>query len=137
MWNTAWDLWAYRCFQLRSGKDEEALQLLQCLNAHLLHQWRLGTDDLPHQLHSLLQVSPYKLLGRPVEDKLAWIDKIHLGREYTLGHTAPPRLRNYYRSRFIEGGLLARLRRSKLPPPLRTTARAPIKALLTIDQEED
>jgi len=36
----------------------------------------------------------------------------------------------------ITGGFLARLRRSSAPPPLRTTDRAPRKALLAITRDE-
>lgn len=91
---------------------------------------------VPRELRSLLQCSPHHLLRRPVEAKLAWVDKIQLGREYKLGRRAPPALRAYYHRRFITGGFLARLRRSSAPPPLRTTDRAPRKALLAITRDE-
>ena len=92
--------------------------------------------QLPDLLHSLLRAPAHAILRRPVEDKLAWVDKIQLGREYVLGRKCPDRVRNYYRHRFTHGGMLARLRRSKTPPTLRTTDRAPAKALLAVEQDE-
>ena len=94
-------------------------------------------EALEVALLPLLQCPPHHLLRRPVEAKLAWVDKIHLGREYLLARKAPPAIRGFYRRRFINGGLLARLRRSKNPPPLRTTDRVPMKVLLSIDREDD
>ena len=90
------------------------------------------------ELHSLVKCSPTSLLRRPVEAKLAWLDKIELGREYLTGRQGPAAIRRCYSRRLVHGGLLARLRRSnKLPPPLRTNNRAPKKALLSIEQEDE
>ena len=137
LWNTAWDMWAFRNFQLKSGRDEEAMGLLLMLDRHILHLRSLGPCHVPNELLPLLQCPPHLLLRRPVEAKLAWVDKIHLGREYLLARKAPPAIRGFYRRRFINGGLLARLRRSKNPPPLRTTDRVPMKVLLSIDREDE
>ena len=137
LWNTAWDLWSYRCFQLNSGHDEEAIKLVTGLDRHVVHVLRLGPNFIPPELHSLVQCSPINLLRRPVEAKLAWLDKIELGREYLTGRQAPPAIRRYYSRRLVHGGLLARLRRSNLPTPLRTNSRAPKKTLLSIEQEDE
>mmetsp|Transcript_19113 Transcript_19113/g.45257 ORF Transcript_19113/g.45257 Transcript_19113/m.45257 type:complete len:406 (-) Transcript_19113:181-1398(-) len=137
LWNTAWDLWSYRCFQLNSGHDEEAIRLVTGLDRHIVHVLRLGPNFIPPELHSLVKCMPSTLLRRPVEAKLAWLDKIELGREYLTGRQAPPAIRRYYSRRLVHGGLLARLRRSNLPPPLRTNSRAPKKALLSIEQEDE
>ena len=107
------------------------------LDRHIQHLVAQGTDHLPCELLPLLKCSPHHLLRRPIEAKLAWVDKIHLGREYVLGSQAPPAIRGYFRRRFINGGLLARLRQSKTPPPLRTTDRAPQKVLMAVDQEDE
>jgi len=136
-WNTAWDMWSYRCFQVNTGHDEEALNLVTAMDRHILHVHRLGTNFVPPELHSLVNCSSQSLLRRPVEARLAWLDKIDLGREYLTGRQAPAAIRGYYTRRLVQGGLLARLRRSKLPPTLRTNDRAPQKALLTIEQEEE
>ena len=137
LWNTSWDLWMFRNYQLQSGQDEEAMGLLMALDRHILHLLGQGTQYVPQELFPLLRCSPHLLLRRPVEAKLAWVDKIQLGREYLLGRQAPTAIRGYYRRRFINGGLLARLRRSKSPPTLRTTDRAPHKALLDIDRDDE
>jgi hypothetical protein len=137
LWNTAWDMWSFRSFQINQGYDEEALNVVMSLDRHILHVHSLGTNFVPPELHSLVNSPPQTLLRRPVEARLAWLDKIDLGREYLTGRQAPAAIRRYYARRLIHGGLLARLRRSKLPPPLRTNDRAPQKALLTIEQEEE
>ena len=137
LWNTAWDMWSYRSFQVNAGHDEEALSLVTALDRHILHVHSLGPNFVPPELHSLVSRSPRTILRRPVEARLAWLDKIDLGREYLTGRQAPAAIRRYYTRRLVQGGLLARLRRSKLPPPLRTNDRAPKKALLTIEQEEE
>ena len=137
LWNTSWDMWMYRNYQIMSGHDEEAIGLLVTLDRHILHLRSQGTQYAPKELRPLLHCPPHHLLRRPVEAKLAWVDKIQLGREYLLGRQAPPAIRGYYRRRFINGGLLARLRRSKTPPMLRTTDRAPHKALLDIARDDD
>ena len=126
----------FRNHQVTSGQDEEAAALLTMLDRHILRLLGQGPHYVPRELRSLLQCSPHHLLRRPVEAKLAWVDKIQLGREYKLGRRAPPALRAYYHRRFITGGFLARLRRSSAPPPLRTTDRAPRKALLAITRDE-
>ena len=137
LWNTSWDMWMFRNYQIKSGHDEEALGLQVTLDRHILHLRSQGTQYVPDELLPLLQCPPHHLLRRPVEAKLAWVDKIQLGREHTLGRQAPTAIRGYYRRRFINGGLLARLRRSKTPPTLRTTDRAPHKALLDLARDDD
>lgn len=137
LWNTAWDMWMFRNFQIKSGHDEEALGLQLQLDRHIQQLVAQGSDYVPRELLPLLECPLHHLLRRPIEAKLAWLDKIHLGREYVLGSQAPTAIRGFYRRRFINGGLLARLRRSKTPPPLRTTDRSPQKELLAIDQEDE
>ena len=137
LWNTSWDMWMFRNHQIKSGQDEEATRLLLMLDRHILHLLSQGTQYVPKALLPLLQCPPHHILRRPVEAKLAWVDKIQLGREFMLGRQAPPAIRGYYRRRFINGGLLARLRRSKSPPTLRTNDRAPKKALLDISRDDE
>ena len=101
LWNTSWDLWMMRNYQLKSGHDEEAMGLLMMLDRHVLHLLGQGAQHVPQELLPLLRCSPHHLLRRPVEAKLAWIDKIQLGREHLLGRQAPPAIRGHYRRRFI------------------------------------
>ena len=77
------------------------------------------------------------LLRRPVEAKLAWDNKIQLDRELLLRRLAPTGIRGRCCRRFITGGLLARLLRSKEPPTRRITNRASHKALLGIKRDDE
>ena len=79
----------------------------------------------------------YKVLRRPITARLAWLDKVQTAREWLVQSPCPPKLRNYYHNKFFHGGLLARLKSSKQPPKLRTTAIAPRKQLLTLDYDDE
>ena len=79
----------------------------------------------------------HKVLRRPVTARLAWLDKVQTAREWLVQSPCPPKLRNYYHNKFFHGGLLARLKSSKQPPKLRTTAIAPRKQLLSLDYDDE
>ena len=135
--NVAWDLWAYRTYQVKSGRDLEAENLVCSLNRRIQSLWAQGPSYLPPKCRSLLCGSMYKVLRRPITARLAWLDKVQTAREWLVQSPCPPKLRNYYHNKFFHGGLLARLKSSKQPPKLRTTAIAPRKQLLTLDYDDE
>ena len=130
-------MWAYRTYQVKSGRDVEAENLVCALNRRIQTIWAQGPSFLPPTCRSLLRGSLYKVLRRPLIARLAWLDKVQLAREWLLQSPCPPKLRNYLHIKFIHGGLLARLKSAKQPPKLRTTAVAPRKQLLTLDHDDE
>ena len=143
LWDVAWDMWSYRNYQVHSRPDDEVHEAVTALFGRI--QWHVSQVRDTAQRWTLPSVaSPLIAPGstpskKDVHGALTWLETMMLARELGVGgvtliYDSSPD--HSLLHRFRHGGLLAKLRRPKRPPALRSSHPiSPSPPVLSIQRE--
>ena len=135
LWDVAWDLWAYRTYQL-DDRGARAQRFLALLDQRVRFYVERGPFRVPPAFRPLIPTVPDPVVSLPAPERLAWLDTVETANRFPL---PPPRRQSvdqYVIWHLRKGGLLAHLKKKAGPPRLRTRAGKPHPRREVIPRDE-